>query len=173
MADRMPAEIWIGGQLPRSLVDEFPISDLRLDWDENPIDASSQEGILAARDEDGLLHFADAEAAWGQFEELEDWLREHRLPFRRHCSGRYEYLPELVESRPDLGVEIATMSDDDGKPLVRHSDLLPILDQMAKLRQSDRPLPRQVQAWKRLANRLRKLVPPQLPPLPPFAIIDG
>ena len=37
MADRMAAEIWIGGKLPRSLLDEFPISDLTLDWDENPI----------------------------------------------------------------------------------------------------------------------------------------
>ena len=30
MADRMAAEIWIGGKLPRSLLDEFPISDLRV-----------------------------------------------------------------------------------------------------------------------------------------------
>ena len=28
MADRMAAEIWIGGKLSRSLLDEFPISDL-------------------------------------------------------------------------------------------------------------------------------------------------
>ena len=35
MADRMACEIWIGGKLPRSLMDEFPISDLRLDWDLN------------------------------------------------------------------------------------------------------------------------------------------
>ena len=39
MADRMSAEIWIGGKLPRSLLNEFPISDLRLDWDETPFDS--------------------------------------------------------------------------------------------------------------------------------------
>lgn len=139
MADRMPAEIWIGGALPRSLLDEFPISDLWVDWDQNPIDASSEEGILAAR-EDGLLHFADAEAAWGQFEEFEDWLREHKMPFRRQSAGKYDYLPELVESRPDLGKEVQIIAADDGEPLIYQSALVPILGQMAKLLQSDRPL---------------------------------
>jgi hypothetical protein len=38
MADRMPAEIWVGGQLPHSLLSEFPVSDLRLDWDEHPVE---------------------------------------------------------------------------------------------------------------------------------------
>ena len=72
MSDRMACEIWIGGKLPRSLLKDFPISDLRLDWEETPFDASSAEGILAARDESGLLHFADCEAAWGEFGTLED-----------------------------------------------------------------------------------------------------
>ena len=83
MADRMCAEIWIGGKLPRTLLEELPVSDLRLDWDENRLASSAEADILAARDADGLLHFADAEAAWGEFQELEGWLREHKLPFRR------------------------------------------------------------------------------------------
>ena len=102
MADRMAAEIWIGGKLSRSLLDEFPISDLRLDWDETPIASTSEDGILSARDENGLLHFADCEAAWGEFEELEGWLREHSIPFQRQTSGKYEYDPCFVEFRPDL-----------------------------------------------------------------------
>ena len=102
MADRMAAEIWIGGTLRRSLLEEFPISDLRLDWDNNCLASSAEADILAARDEDGLLHFADVEAAWGEFEELEGWLREHNLPFRRRSEGKYEHMPELVEFRPDL-----------------------------------------------------------------------
>ena len=172
MADRMPAEIWIGGKLPRSLLDEFPISDLRLDWDETPFDATSEEGILSARDESGLLHFADCEAAWGEFQELEGWLREHAIPFKRRSSGKYEYLPELVESRPDLNEEVQTITTDSGEPLVCQSELVPILEKMAKLRHSDRPLTAQVRAWKRLAGKLAKLVPPALPPLPPIEIVD-
>jgi hypothetical protein len=75
MADRMAAEIWIGGRLPRSLLTEFPIADLRVDWDATPFDSSTEQGILAARNENGLLHFADCEIAWGEFTELENWLR--------------------------------------------------------------------------------------------------
>jgi hypothetical protein len=173
MADRMPAEIWIGGKLPRSLLDEFPISDLRLDWDETPFDTTSEQSILSARDESGLLHFAECEAAWGEFEELEGWLREHNIPFKRHSSGKYEYLPELVEFRPDLGEEIQTMTTDSGEPLVCKSELVAILESMAKLQRSRRPLDAQVRAWKGLSDKLVKLVPPTLPALPPFEIVDG
>lgn len=173
MADRMPAEIWIGGKLPRSLLDELPISDLKLDWDETPFDSTSEEGILSARDESGLLHFADCEAAWGEFEELEGWLREHDIPFKRHSSGKYEYLPELVEFRPDLGEEIQTMTTDSGEPLVCKGELVPILKSMARLQRSKRPLDAQVAAWRRLAVKLAKLVPPTLPPLPSFEIVDS
>jgi hypothetical protein len=168
----MAAEIWIGGKLRRSLLEEFPISDLRLDWDQTPFDASSEEGILAARDESKLLHFADCEAAWGEFEELEGWLREHNIPFKRHSSGKYEYLPESAEFRPDLGEDIQTITTDSGEPLVCKSDLVPILDKMARLRRSNRPLSAQLRAWKRLSGKLDKLVPPTLAPLPPFEIVD-
>ena len=142
MADRMACEIWIGGKFPHGLLDEFPISDLRLDFDATPFDSTTEEGILSARDEDGLLHFADCEAAWGEFAVLEDWLREHNMPFRRHSSGKYSYLPELVEFRPDLGEEIQSITTDSGEPLVCKSELVPILEKMAELRRSDRPLMR-------------------------------
>jgi hypothetical protein len=173
MADRMAAEIWIGGQLPRGHLGEFPISDLRLDFDETPFDASSVESILNARDENGLLHFVDCEAAWGEFAELEGWLRDHKMPFRRHSEGKYDYLPELVESRPDLGEEVQAIASDSGEPLVCKSELTPILEKMAKLRRSDQSLSAQLRAWKRLSGKLAKLVPPTLPPLPQFEIVDA
>ena len=162
MADRIPAEIWIGGKLSRSLLDEFPISDLKLDWDETPFDSTTEEGILSARDESGLLHFADCEIAWGEFSDLEEWLREHNIPFKRHSSGKYEYLPELAEFRPDLGEDIQTITTESGEPLVCKSDLVPILDKMARLCRSNRPLSVQLRAWKQLSGKLDKLVPPTL-----------
>ena len=173
MADRMAAELWIGGKLPRSLLDQFPISELRLDWDLTPFDSTSEEGILNARDENCLLHFADCEAAYGEFPELEGWLREHRLPFYRQSSGKYDYLPQRVEFRPDLGQEIETITTDSGEPLICRSELTPILEKMEELCRSDRPLSEQVRAWNRLASKLTKLVPPTLPPLPKFTIVDG
>ena len=61
MADRMAAEIWIGGKLPRSLLDEFPISDLRLDWDNARLAASDEA------DMDSHPARADFPGAWKIF----------------------------------------------------------------------------------------------------------
>ena len=173
MADRMAAEIWIGGKLLRSLLDEFPIAELRLDWDLTPFDSTSGEGIMNARDNDGLLHFADPEIAWGEFSQFENWLRQHKMPFRRQSGAKYDFLPELVEYRPDLGEEIQTIATETGEPLIPKSKLAPILEEMEQLRRSDRPLSEQVEAWKRLSTELAKRVPPTLPPLPQFEIVDG
>ena len=114
MADRMAAEIWIGGKLPRSLLDEFPIDDLRVDWDENPVDRTSEETLLAGR-EDDHLHFCDCEAAYGEFQELEGWLREHNIPFQRQSSGKYEYDPCVGVSPRSAGHTRQEHVDDPGR----------------------------------------------------------
>ena len=63
MSDRMAWEIWIGGKLPRSLFERFSHCRPTTGLGRKSFDATSEEGILAARDESGLLHFADCEAA--------------------------------------------------------------------------------------------------------------
>jgi hypothetical protein len=179
MADRMPAEIWVGGKLSRNHLNKIPITGLKLDWDENPIDTRSVESILAARDDQGLLHFCDDGAAWGEFEELETSLQELQLPFRRRSSGKYDYLPELFEFRPDIidprdgkAIVIETISTDDGEPLVYRSDLAPFLAEMAALARPQASSPEsQLTAWRRLAEKVARLLPPELPPLPPFEIV--
>jgi hypothetical protein len=177
MADRMAAEIWIGGKLPRSLLEEFPISDLCLDWDCNRLKSTSEADILAGRDENGLLHFADAEAAWGEFQELEGWLREHKVPFRRRTEGKYEHTPELVEFRPDLkgkrNREVYAMTSPEGAPMVFASEVEAITTRMAKLVADRKRSARQrLGAWEILFAKLLRVLPPQLPPLPPFEIMD-
>jgi hypothetical protein len=178
MVDRMAAEIWIGGKLPRSLLDEFPISDLRLDWDATPFDASSEEGILSARDDSGLLHFADCEAAWGEFTELEGWLREHNIPFQRQSSGKYEYDPCFVEFRPDLpgkgNRDRYMLTTQEGAPVVCHGEIEKALQSMARLaKDQKRSATKRLQAWERIYRRLIRSIPPELPPLPKFQIVDG
>ena len=177
MADRIAAEIWIGGKLPRSLLDEFPVSDLCLDWDGTRLQSSAEADILAARDEDGLLHFADTEAAWGEFDELEGWLREHNIPFRRQSDGKYEYSACIVESRPDLkgkqNQDRYTLTTQDGKPVVRSKEIEKIVEGMAKLvADGKRPATKRLQAWERLYRKLASTVPPELPSLPPFEIVN-
>ena len=175
MSDRIPAEIWIGGKLPRSLRDEFPISDLKLDFDETPFDATSEEGILSARDEDGLLHFADCEAAWGEFQGLEGWLREHNIPFERQSSGKYEQDPCLVEFRPDLPgtPDRYTHTNQDGAPVVRNDEIEKAMKSMKRLaNDKKRSAEKRLLAWERIYRRLSRSVPSTLPPLPPFEIVD-
>ena len=77
-----------------------------------------------------------------------------------------------MEFRPDLGEDIQTITTESGEPLVCKSDLVPILDKMARLCRSNRPLSVQVRAWKQLSGKLDKLVPPTLAPLPPFEIVE-
>ena len=174
MSDRMAAEIWVGGKLPRSLLDEFPISDLRLDWDESPVDATSEEGILGARDESGLLHFADTEASDGEFAELEGWLREYNIPFQRQSSGRYEYDPCWVEFRPDLPgkPDRYTLTTQEGAPVICREEIEKAMQSMAKLvKDQKRAATKRLQAWERIYSKLSNSIPPKLPPLPPFEIV--
>ncbi len=175
MSDRMAAEIWIGGKLPRSLLDEFPISDLRLDWDEHPVDATSEQGILSARDESGLLHFADCEAAYGEFAELEGWLREHNIPFQRQSCGKYEYDPCFVEFRPDLPgkPDRYTLTTQESAPVICREEIEKALQSMAKLVEDKKLSARKrLQAWERVYGKLSHSIPPKLPPLPAFEIVD-
>ncbi len=177
MADRFAAELWIGGRLLRSLLDEFPVSDLCLDWDGNRPQSYVEADILATRNEDGLLHFADVEAAWGEFQELEGWLREHKLPFRRQSEGKYEYDACIVDFRPDLkgrqNQDRYTLTTQDGKPVVRIEEIEKIVEGMAELVDDrKRTTTRHLQAWEQLYRKLLRAVPPELPPLPPFTIVN-
>jgi hypothetical protein len=178
MADRMSAEISIGGKLRRSLLEEFPISDLYLDWDHNRLQSATEADLPASRDEDGLLHFADDEAAWGEFQELEGWLRENKIPFRRHSEGKYEYSPELVEFRPDLkgrrNQNVYTLATQTGNPVIEVACFQKITTRMAKLAANrKRSTTQRLESWERLLRKLILILPPQLPPLPPFEIVDG
>jgi len=178
MADRMAGEIWIGSKLARSLLAELPISDLWLDWDHNRLQSSTEADILAARDGDGLLHFADDEAAYGEFQELEGWLREHKIPYRRHSDGKYEFTPELVEFRPDLkgrrNRNVFITTSPERAPMVFVSDVEVITTRMAKLAANRKRSPTQrLQSLEKLLQKLALALPPKLPPLPPFEISDG
>jgi hypothetical protein len=177
MADRMAGEIWIGGKLRRSLLEAFPVSDLHLDWEGELLPSVREADLLAARNEDGLLYFAEMEQAWGEFQELEGWLREHGLPFRRQSEGKYEYAPERIEHRPDLkgarNREVYCYTSPEGKPMLLVSEVAPIVGRMAKLVADKRPARERLQAWEKLYRKLANVLPPELPPLPIFEIVDG
>lgn len=175
MADRMAAEIWIGGKLPRGLLEEFPISDLCVDWENTRLASPAEADILAARDTDGLLHFAEVEAAWGEFQTLEEWLREHNIPFRRRSEGTYDYSPCIVEFRPELkgkrNHNVYAITSPEGASLVLVSKVEAITTRMAKLAgDRKRSATQRLQAWEKLLRSLTLVLPPQLPSLLPFEI---
>ena len=123
MSEHLSAEIWIGGNIPETL---SPISA-----PPSPTRASPSNGARLLRAEDRqdlntslrendqherLLWLCDDQASWGQFENLERFLREHRIPFtvaqkemtsmtRRlsntgPCTARLHWLPTLLANRP-------------------------------------------------------------------------
>lgn len=171
--DRVAAQIWIGGKLPRSFVSEFPVRDLQWDWDGARVGVPTEGILLEYCDPGEPLWLVDGWAHNGAFPELEDWLREHQMPFRRRSEGMYEYLPEWVEFRPDCAVEFEVLTTDGGEPLVLQSELMITINDIKSLQASDLPAEARLEQWDRIAKDLRDLLPPEIPPLPAFEIVDG
>jgi hypothetical protein len=84
MADYFWGEIEIGGPVPHDLVNELLQQIGRLDRDdpieETPFSATDAKSLLEQLDESTqLLRLVDAQARYGQFEELEEFLRNHGI----------------------------------------------------------------------------------------------
>ena len=68
----------------------------------------------------------------GEFDDLEEFLREHRIAFDRFSEGKYEYDPERVTYRPDQGVE-KCLTTESGNPIVEVASLQPVLQALDAL----------------------------------------
>ena len=124
MSEHMSAEIWIGGPIPAALVPELCAEIggevAALDWGEVSFSPDTAAELLAALRNDlgvPLLHLHDDQARWGQFEGLETFLQKHGIPFRRRSEGKWEYDPELIEFRPNVGM-VRYMTNNTGEPVV-------------------------------------------------------
>lgn len=179
MAERMAAEIWIGGRLDSGLVSDFTKTvgqqGVSREWGEQVFEPSTAEELLKARSEvEGalVLRLCDEQACGGALSALEAFLTSHRLPFRRFSDGKYEYDPELVEYRPDLGWTAAQcwIANASGEPVVAASCVRPVSELLAQAvnihDDAERlTLVRAAQA------ELHRLLPPQFPPLPMFEVV--
>jgi hypothetical protein len=157
-------------------LEEAPIGGLFLDWDNTPFDDTSDETIVAGRDEEGHLHFADVEAANGEFQKLESWAKEHGICFERRSEAKYDYDAQRTWFRPDLPeAQLAgwTYTTQEGEPLV---PVVYIAEIVAKMRRLDKDTRRSAaqreKTWHRLLDKLASALPPDMPPLPPFEILD-
>ena len=179
MSEHLSAEIWIGGNVPESIVPDLCAAitdeDVALEWGESPFQPRTTGDLeTSLRENDNLerlLWLCDDRASWGKFENLERFLREHQIPFTRRTEGRYEYDPEMVEYRPAFG-EIALAANHAGKPTVVAAKLEPVehlLDAAIKLAQTDSGA-NIVSLMQTALELLRAQLPRRLPPLEPFSI---
>ena len=99
--------------------------------------------------DNGHLFFRDAEASYGCFRTLEDFLQAHDIEFDRWSDGTYEYAPEMVTFRK--GSDLRTWpTDRDGQRVVRASEVEKLLRQ---------------RGIKEARRKYRKLLGPVVPPL--------
>ena len=179
MADRMATEVWIGGTISPALAEELCAvvrdTGASLEWGGGVFAPSSVKELLEAND-DGHLHLYDDDRAWGEYDDLEEFLRQHKVPYERQTASRYEYDGEIARYRPGIGLEVA-ITTASGDPIVEIASLQPVVKSLralfthAKSGKSDKA------SVLRRVERLQKLLlsklPRDMPPLEPFTITDG
>jgi hypothetical protein len=65
--------------------------------DGEPVESGGEPEVYV---EEGVFTLANMQAAYGQFEDLENLLRQKGIPFDRQSGQAYEFYPELVIFRP-------------------------------------------------------------------------
>ena len=156
MSDRFPAEITMGGSIPRRLLDELAgmiaSEGISLDWQYALDQAGVRAAIETAAAKGETVRFTDDEACYGQFDDLENWLTSHGIDFDRHGDARYEYDGENAHGRGRKRPVIVN-ADQSGKELVSAEEVRKVLASQAP---ADRKL-----------ARIAKLtaVPPALTPI--------
>ena len=159
MSDRYPAEIHIGGTIPRTLLEELIRKVTETGGSLNGYDDScaTEDEVRAALREGGILDLCDCHAVYGHFQELEEFLIQHHIHFDHHSEACYEYDAENTYYR---GSRIfACPANQRGDRLLAVTEVLKILNHQ-KLDDQDK------------VKQLRHLAaPPQTQPLPPIRFI--
>ena len=129
MSEHLPAEITIGGKVRRSMAEAMceviAGEGVALDWGEARFRPQTVDELLAARSDDGddvtLLRLCDDQASWGEFEELETFLRDNDIAYIRHSDGKYDLDPEGAAFHPDTGL-VQWLTDHNRNPVVKASN---------------------------------------------------
>jgi hypothetical protein len=179
MSEQMAAEIWIGGKIAASLVPGLCAAIAKeyvsLEWGDSHFRPSTADELLAACRENEqdvrLLWLCDDQARWGEFEDLEQFLREHDIAFTRRSDGRYEYEPAIAEYRPNEGVFVLA-ANNSGEVVIPAYELATVETSLAEAVQLAHGNEKE-KAWPLVESALRVLrekLPPKLPALEPFEI---
>ena len=134
MSDRFPAEITIGGNIPRRLLDKLAgmiaSEGVSIDWQYALDEAAVRAAIEASASKGQTVRFTDDQASFGQFEDLENWLTGHGIDFDRHSDARYEYDGENAYGR-DRKRPVVMNSDQSNNDLVSAAEVRKVLASQA------------------------------------------
>ena len=184
MSERLAAEIQIGSKVRRRVAEVLcsviAAERVSLEWGDVPFEPKTIDDLLAARFDNGdgllTLRLYDDQASWGEFDSLESFLQEHKIPFVRYTEGKYDYDPEVVAFHPDCGL-VQELTDHNRNPSIQASVLTPIADTLAKIvkeLEGGRPDAAKLQRkLQRLHGKLGKCIPADVPVQGTFEVIEG
>ncbi len=177
MSERFAAEIRIGGKVPAEAMERF-LNELNSNsgrmggYDGDPFDAHNADDLRRTLDEDGHLHLADAEASFGQFEDLEAFCRERCIPFDRHSDAHYEFDSENVYFRAGMESPVSTYSNSLSNDLVDAAKVRPFAKELARLAKAKLTHNDLLAAVVKVSDDLAATLPPEVEPLPPLEIVE-
>ena len=131
------------------------------------------EELRQALDENGHLFLVNDQARYGMFEELEDFLCEHDIPYDRHSDARFEWDAENVTFRPGMERPLEMPSNKDGDTLLRMDQIRPLAKELARLATAKLTKGKILAVVRKASRKLNKLLPPEVEPLPPLQIVMG
>jgi len=168
MGDRWAAEIRIGGKITGATAQKLlPVvcaEGASLAYGDAAWQPTSVDELRDKRSEDGLLTLFNDQASWGEFDDLERFLRMNKVAFDRSSSGYYEYGAEIVQYRPSIGLQ--TWRTDGGTKLVPTEKIL------LAVQKFERSACRILKVDDFLRS-LRRAIGPDVPGLEPFEVIPA
>jgi hypothetical protein len=165
MSDCFPAQIEIGGPVPRTLVpallEHIDNEGLRWNWSEDEVRATTAEELIEElrQHETDVLRVGHDEASYGAFDDLEAFLFKHNIAFDRQTDGKYDYDGHLVRFRDGMREPHESLATHNGLPVIWVEDLRPIQELLQQGNHEE------------AQQQLDQLLDP-VPPLLPLTIVE-
>ena len=160
MADHYPAEIHIGGPIPRTILNELVKQIVATGaslggYGERSV---TDKSIRETLQEGQIIDLFDDRARYGRFDELEGFLVRHGIHFNRHCDAYSEYDGKNVYFRGSQRV-LSLPASQEGNILIRHEDVVNILNN------------NNLDDHGKLEALTKLVVPPEIKPLEPIRFV--
>ncbi|MHA2279696.1 MAG: hypothetical protein ACXAC5_02215 [Promethearchaeota archaeon] len=115
-----------------------------------------------------MLQFRHAEKAGGKFEDLEFWLQEAGIPYRRWTEAKFEYDAEEVIWLPEMSKSFHCILDQECNEVVKATEIREVMELLVEYRTEE---PVRTDYLEEAITKLRKLCP-DIPQVPKFELVD-